>query len=325
MAPAAVVATVEALALRDVIEVGGMDQKGGWLYFTASPDDATRQYLYRSALRRPGAPERVTPARSPGKHTYDIAPDGGFAFHTFSTRDRPPVTELVSLPAHQTLRMLETNAAVAAATAPWMQPRPTFGRRRRRRHAGRLDAGRLGSTPPEVAAAHVRYMSLLAPRSRRLARGPRVLPPRWRMRASSRRHNADAGVRAGPGERSSTGVGVLVAEQAAARSARFLSQRSYLTPTVASWGRDGRLDDAQPDVPLARALQGRRGRGAGSRPDALRHDLPGAVHGPAAGQRGGVQSGLADFICGGSRGNCSSSMERRRQRDSRGPSASSTG
>ena len=36
--------------------------------------------------------------------------------------------------------------------------------------------------------------------------------------------------------------------------------------------------------------------GAGARPAALRHDLPGALHGPAAGQRDGLQARLGDQL-----------------------------
>src|SRR5262249_27865235 len=72
----------------DIESVEGVDAKGGWLYALASPDDATRRALYRFPLRAgaaPGsasgkmAPERVTPSDQPGKHEYDISPDGRFA------------------------------------------------------------------------------------------------------------------------------------------------------------------------------------------------------------------------------------------------------
>ncbi len=87
--------------------------RAGWFYFIASPDDAIRKYLYRSRLDGSGAPQRVTPADQPGTHGYDISPDGKWAFHTFSTFDRPPVTELVSLPDHKVARALEANEELA--------------------------------------------------------------------------------------------------------------------------------------------------------------------------------------------------------------------
>ena len=97
----------------DVISEIGTDDAGKWFYFIASPDDATRKYLYRSRVDGKGTPQRVTPANEPGTHSYDISPDGKWAFHTVSTFDRPPVTQLVSLPDHKIVRVLEANDALA--------------------------------------------------------------------------------------------------------------------------------------------------------------------------------------------------------------------
>jgi dipeptidyl-peptidase 4 len=108
----------------DVVEVEGVGEGG--LYFSASPDDATRRYLYRVPLdgRRP--PARITPQNLRGSHSYDVAPDGRFAFHTWSTADRPPVTDLVRLPAHEVVRVLEDNRALAQAVAPLLTPPVEF-------------------------------------------------------------------------------------------------------------------------------------------------------------------------------------------------------
>jgi len=93
----------------DVIERGVVDEAGGWFYFFASPDNATQKYLYRVGLDGTGEPERVTPANQPGTHDYDFSPDVKWAFHTFSRFDTPPVTELVQLPEHRVVRVLEDN------------------------------------------------------------------------------------------------------------------------------------------------------------------------------------------------------------------------
>ena len=82
----------------DILTVEGVDEKAGYLYFIASPDDAVRRYLYRARLDGKGAPERVTPANPPGTHSYKISPDARFAIHTCSTADRPPVIDLVGCP-----------------------------------------------------------------------------------------------------------------------------------------------------------------------------------------------------------------------------------
>lgn len=99
----------------DVIEVAAVDEPGGWLYYIASPDNATQRFLYRTRLDGSGRPERVTPAGARGTHDYDISPDGRWAIHTFSSFDRPPVTELVRLPTHQSVRTLVENAPLRTA------------------------------------------------------------------------------------------------------------------------------------------------------------------------------------------------------------------
>jgi dipeptidyl-peptidase 4 len=101
----------------DVTDVVGTDEAGGWLYFRASPSNATERYLYRSKLDGSGSPERVTPADQRGTHTYDLAPGRRLAFHTWSQIDRPPVTDVVELPAHRTLRTLTDSSALNAKLA----------------------------------------------------------------------------------------------------------------------------------------------------------------------------------------------------------------
>ncbi|MGB6002770.1 MAG: S9 family peptidase, partial [Thermoanaerobaculia bacterium] len=94
----------------DVVSVVGMDDSQEWLYFIASPDNATQKYLYRDQVDGTGTPERLTPADQPGTHSYDLSPDGKFAFHTYSRFDKPPVVDLVRLPEHQIVRILVDNA-----------------------------------------------------------------------------------------------------------------------------------------------------------------------------------------------------------------------
>ncbi len=105
----------------DVMERGPVDaaegdeaegDDDGWLYFFASPDNATQRYLYRVRLDGAEDPERVTPEDQPGTHFYDFSPDLRWAFHTYSNFDTPPVTALISLPDHRVVRVLEDNAEV---------------------------------------------------------------------------------------------------------------------------------------------------------------------------------------------------------------------
>lgn len=105
----------------DVLGIDGVDEAGGWLYFSASPDNATQRYLYRARLEGSGEVERVTPAQTDGWHGYDLSPDCGWAFHTFSRFDEPPTTELVRLPGHERVRMLVENSAIRTKAAALLE------------------------------------------------------------------------------------------------------------------------------------------------------------------------------------------------------------
>lgn len=87
----------------DVIHVSRIDEKNNYVYFIASPDNATQKYLFRTRLDGKGKPERMTPSSEPGTHEYDVAPGGLFALHTFSNANMPEKQEWVGLPAHTTL------------------------------------------------------------------------------------------------------------------------------------------------------------------------------------------------------------------------------
>jgi dipeptidyl-peptidase-4 len=94
----------------DVIHVEKVDAAGGWLYYSASPDNAGQRYLYRISLSENSAsPERLTPAQQSGSHFYELAPNAAWAIHTWSSFDSPPRTELVRLPEHEVVRTLADN------------------------------------------------------------------------------------------------------------------------------------------------------------------------------------------------------------------------
>ena len=90
----------------DIIDRAFVDEAGGWYYFYASPDNATQQYLHRVPLDGSGTLERITPDDQPGTHDYGISPDAKLAIHTYSTLNDPPVVELVRLPGHDVVRVL---------------------------------------------------------------------------------------------------------------------------------------------------------------------------------------------------------------------------
>ncbi|MBY0503694.1 MAG: S9 family peptidase [Bryobacteraceae bacterium] len=106
--------TGEAQALTpanvDAIQLLAVTQEH--VLYLASPDNATERHLYRVPLAG-GAPERLS--RAPGTHSYRLAPKGDFAFHTHSSFDSAPVTDLVRLPSHETIRVLAKNDVKTSA------------------------------------------------------------------------------------------------------------------------------------------------------------------------------------------------------------------
>jgi dipeptidyl-peptidase-4 len=93
----------------DLLAVEKVDEAGGWIYFIASPDNATRRSLFRARLDGKGQAERLTPATEPGTHAYIISPGAEFAIHTWSSFLNPPNTDIVSLPRHKSVRSVIDN------------------------------------------------------------------------------------------------------------------------------------------------------------------------------------------------------------------------
>jgi dipeptidyl-peptidase-4 len=96
----------------DIIKVDHIDTANGWVYYTASPDDNTARYLFRSPLSGEPKVERLTPESEPGFHEYDVATNSNWAFHTFSTLNKPPTVDIVSLPDHASQRIVVDNDRV---------------------------------------------------------------------------------------------------------------------------------------------------------------------------------------------------------------------
>lgn len=87
----------------DVIEIAAIDESSGYVYFFASPDNATQKYLYRAKLDGKSKAERLSPPNQSGFHGYNVSPAGKFALHSFSNYYTPPVNEWISLPDHKGL------------------------------------------------------------------------------------------------------------------------------------------------------------------------------------------------------------------------------
>lgn len=92
----------------DMIDLKLADEKSGFVYFMASPENATQKYLYRTKLNGSGKLEKITPNGLEGSHDYTISPSGKFATHRFSNHFTRPTTEWISLEKHQPLKKEES-------------------------------------------------------------------------------------------------------------------------------------------------------------------------------------------------------------------------
>ncbi len=99
---------------QDMVSIQLIDEKGGWLYFIASPENATQRYLYRTQLNGKSNAVRLSPDNEAGTHSYQIAPNGKYARHTFSKSGVPPVIELISLPSHKKIKTFISNNTLTA-------------------------------------------------------------------------------------------------------------------------------------------------------------------------------------------------------------------
>lgn len=109
----------------DVIRVEAVDEPGGWLYYAASPANATQCYLFRAKLDG-SRTERLSPDTQPGWHDYDVSPDAKWAVHTRSSFTEPPVAEVVRLADHSAVRTLTDNAKLRAKLAALDRPAAEF-------------------------------------------------------------------------------------------------------------------------------------------------------------------------------------------------------
>ena len=83
----------------DIGSINGVDEANGYIYFTASPTNATQLYLYRTKINNPkDDAELVSNASLKGTNDYKISPTGRVALHSFSNYNTPTVSEWITLP-----------------------------------------------------------------------------------------------------------------------------------------------------------------------------------------------------------------------------------
>jgi dipeptidyl-peptidase 4 len=100
----------------DIQQINAIDETNNYLYFLASPENATQQYLYRVRLDGSSTtPEQLSPADLKGTHTYQISPTAKFAQHSFNSHLYQGGAEWVSLPENLPINPIESIASKVKA------------------------------------------------------------------------------------------------------------------------------------------------------------------------------------------------------------------
>jgi len=106
----------------DITSIKAVDEKNGWLYFIASPDNVSQRYLYRSKLDGSLINQRVTPEQHQGFNYYQMADNGSWAIHSHSSFTQPTTKYLVNIAPeanskHVSQHTLMKNSALSAKLA----------------------------------------------------------------------------------------------------------------------------------------------------------------------------------------------------------------
>jgi dipeptidyl-peptidase 4 len=89
----------------DMISMKAIDEANGYVYFMASPNNATQQYLYRVPMNNSnGTLELVSPENQKGTHTYTVSPNALYASHTFSNYKNERSAEWIKLDGHVNIK-----------------------------------------------------------------------------------------------------------------------------------------------------------------------------------------------------------------------------
>lgn len=81
----------------DIIDIKYVDEKKAFLYFMASPENATQNYLYKTKLVGGSNPELLSSPVLKGTHDYNFSKNGKYAQHTFSNHFTKKNQEFISV------------------------------------------------------------------------------------------------------------------------------------------------------------------------------------------------------------------------------------
>lgn len=88
----------------DVMDLRLVDEKGKYVYFIASPKNATQKYLFKTKLDGTGKLEQVTPAMgSEGTNNYVLSPNGKYAYYSFENTTIRYESQWINLPKHNAI------------------------------------------------------------------------------------------------------------------------------------------------------------------------------------------------------------------------------
>ncbi len=110
----------------DITDIQAVDEKNGWVYFIASPDDVAQRYLYRSKLDGTLSNQRVTPEEFSGSNRYQMSPDGQWAIHSHSSFSKPTQKSLIKVSGHQNKHLLMANKKLNEKMAALAKPEHEF-------------------------------------------------------------------------------------------------------------------------------------------------------------------------------------------------------
>ena len=79
------------------------------LYYIASPENSTERYLYRTSIKG-NSKQILTTKQYKGVNTYNISPNGNYAFHTHKSVNDVRTVRFINLPTHNTIATLIDNA-----------------------------------------------------------------------------------------------------------------------------------------------------------------------------------------------------------------------
>ncbi|WP_286260506.1 S9 family peptidase [Pseudoalteromonas apostichopi] len=110
----------------DIIDMLALNEDKNVMYFTASPDDPSQRYLFRTSLDGSSKPMRVTPASFDGSNSYYMSKDTSWAMHTISKFGTPPMKEIIKVSDHSNVKTLVENKALKEKLATEQLPTHEF-------------------------------------------------------------------------------------------------------------------------------------------------------------------------------------------------------